>query len=79
MNLEGHFERAVGSGWMISFGNIGGIVAVFSFLATDAPEYHTGYSVCVFGLCLVGSCAIAYGTGCFFENKKRPIARKLHI
>ena len=28
MNLGGHHRRAVGTGWQIGFGNIGGIIAV---------------------------------------------------
>ena len=69
MNLAGHFERAVGTGWMVCFGNIGGIVAVFSFLADDAPRYHKGYSVVIFGLCLTAASAIAYAVGCHVENQ----------
>ena len=69
MNLAGHFERAVGAAWMVCFGNIGGIVAVFSFLADDAPRFHKGYSVVIFGLCLEAISANAYGVGCHVENR----------
>ena len=44
MNLQGHIQRSIGSGWMISFGNTGGIIAAFAFLKKDAPFYHSGYS-----------------------------------
>lgn len=71
MNLAGHFERAVGTAWMICIGNIGGIVAVFSFQADDAPRYHKGYSVVIFGLCLTAASAIAYAVGCHVENRSR--------
>ena len=37
MNLGGHHRRSVGSAWQIGFGNIGGIIATYSFLAKDAP------------------------------------------
>lgn len=47
MNLDGHKQRSIGSGWMISFGNTGGIVAPFAFLPDTAPFYHTGYSICM--------------------------------
>lgn len=47
MNLRGHKQRAMGSGFMIAFGNIGGIIAPFAFLAKFAPEYKTGYAVCL--------------------------------
>jgi len=79
MNLEGHFERAMGTAWMICFGNIGGIVAVFSFSAKDAPRFHTGYSVVTFGLCLIAASAIAYAVGCYLKNRKRRLGNKLLI
>ena len=47
MNLQGHAQRSVGSAWIISFGNTGGIVATFTFLKQDAPRYHAGYSICM--------------------------------
>ena len=47
MNLDGHKQRSIGSAWMISFGNTGGILAPFVFLPANAPYYHPGYSICV--------------------------------
>ena len=35
MNLRSYLERSVGTAWMISFDNRGGIVATFSFLSKD--------------------------------------------
>lgn len=77
MNLEGHFDRAVGTAWMICFGNIGGIPAVFSFQSKDAPLYHRGYIVVMFGLCLCTVSAILYGVGVYTENRRRPKGQKL--
>lgn len=45
MNLRGHKMRALGSGFMIAFGNLGGIIGPFAFLSKYAPGYKTGYSV----------------------------------
>ncbi|OTA69155.1 MFS general substrate transporter [Hypoxylon sp. EC38] len=61
MNLQGHTERSVGTGWMVCFGNTGGIVATFAFLRKDAPYYHTGYSICLSmsALCVVSCIAYA--------------------
>jgi MFS family permease len=47
MNLRGHKERSIGSAFMISFGNTGGILAPFAFLTKYAPYYHTGYAICI--------------------------------
>lgn len=44
MNLQGHKERSIGSAWVISVGNCGGILAPFAFLSRDAPYYRPGYS-----------------------------------
>ena len=70
MNLRGHLGRSIGSAWMIGFGNTGGIIATFSFLASDAPRYHMGYSLCIGSLCIcVGSCAV-YAALVWRENKR---------
>lgn len=68
MNLRGHTGRSIGSAWMIGFGNAGAIIATFSFLASDAPGYHMGYSLCIGSLCIcVGSCAV-YAALAWREN-----------
>ncbi|CRG87134.1 putative transporter C1002,16c [Talaromyces islandicus] len=43
MNMQGHAQRSIGSGWVIGVGNAGGIVAVFCFVKNDAPLYSRGY------------------------------------
>ncbi|OCH89648.1 MFS general substrate transporter [Obba rivulosa] len=70
-NLGGHHRRAVGTAWQIGFGNIGGIIATFSFLAKDAPKYIPGYSICIAFLCVSIVADIAYFFGINIENKKR--------
>lgn len=69
MSLRGHLRRAIGSGWMIGFGNIGGIVATFSFESSDAPLYHKGYSIITFGVVLAAASAVAFGVGRYLEKK----------
>lgn len=70
-NLGGHHRRAVGTAWQVAFGNIGGIIATYSFISTDAPRYVRGYSI---ALSMVGvalfSCT-AYFLAVTMENKKR--------
>ncbi|KAF2461689.1 major facilitator superfamily domain-containing protein [Lineolata rhizophorae] len=71
MNLGGHHRRSVGSAWQIGFGNIGGIIAVFAFLADDAPAYVPGYSICIafIGLSLLACCL--YLAMCWAANRTR--------
>ncbi|PNS14078.1 hypothetical protein CAC42_6591 [Sphaceloma murrayae] len=71
MNLGGHHRRSVGSAWQISFGNIGGIIAVYAFLAKDAPRYIRGYAICLgFTALAIVSC-IAYFICCRWQNRQR--------
>ncbi|CAN8096810.1 unnamed protein product [Discula destructiva] len=71
MNLGGHHRRAVGSAWQVGFGNIGGIVATYSFLAKDAPEYKPGYGICIGFICLSAVSCCAYAGLISWENRKR--------
>lgn len=70
-NLAGHKRRAVGSAFQIAFGNAGGIVATFLFLAVDAPRYTKGYSVCLGALVMCIGCATVFYLGLKRENKLR--------
>ncbi|KAK5134254.1 hypothetical protein LTR08_006798 [Meristemomyces frigidus] len=71
MNLGGHHRRSIGSAWQVSFGNVGGIIAVFAFLKKDAPDYVTGYAICIAFTCLSVVSCILYGFACLAANRKR--------
>lgn len=71
MNLGGHHRRAVGTAWQIGFGNLGGLIATYVFLAKDAPKYKTGYSLCLGFLCLGAFSCVLYGIAIVYENRKR--------
>ncbi|KAL8804913.1 MAG: hypothetical protein Q9223_005537 [Gallowayella weberi] len=70
MSLEGHVNRSIGSAWQISFGNVGGIVATFTFLAKDAPQYHSGYSIIMAFVCL-GALTTAIFTLLLWKDSRR--------
>ncbi|KAJ5263564.1 hypothetical protein N7478_011169 [Penicillium angulare] len=71
MNLGGHHRRSIGTAWQVGFGNIGGIIATFSFMTQDAPFYTKGYSICIGFCCLsIISCAV-YVLSLWHENRKR--------
>ncbi|KAL4870495.1 hypothetical protein BDV12DRAFT_184338 [Aspergillus spectabilis] len=72
MNLGGHRRRSVGTAWQVGFGNIGGIVATYSFLAKDkATFYRTGFSIGVSFLAFSCACCIAYFLAVWHQNKQR--------
>jgi len=48
-----------------------GIIAVYAFLAKDAPEYITGYSICLAFLAMaIVSCTL-YFLACWWQNRQR--------
>ncbi|KAI0786404.1 MFS general substrate transporter [Abortiporus biennis] len=70
-NLAGHQRRAVATGWQVGFGNIGGIIAAYSFLAKDAPKYISGYSICIAFICLSAISCCVYFVVILLENRRR--------
>ncbi|KAL3466920.1 major facilitator superfamily domain-containing protein [Aspergillus heterothallicus] len=71
LNLGGHRRRIVGTAFQIGFGNIGGIIATYSFLEKDAPLYRNGYIIGLSFCCLSAAMSSLYLFGCWYENKKR--------
>ena len=71
MNIGSHARRSVASAWQVGFGNIGGIIAVFSFFDSDAPGYKTGYSICIAFTILAMVATVLYGVSCISTNRKR--------
>ena len=75
MNFAGHHRRSVSTGWQVGFGNIGGIIATFSFLGKDAPFYTKGLSI---GLGFSALCIITvliYLMGIRMENRAKRAGR----
>lgn len=71
MNFAGHHRRSVGSGWQIGFGNIGGIIATFTFLSKDAPHYTKGLAIgLAFTVCGIIT-IICYELAIMYENKQK--------
>ncbi|KAK6457960.1 transporter of nicotinic acid [Scheffersomyces xylosifermentans] len=60
LNNGSHIRKSVGTAWQIGFGNIGGIIATFIFLAKDAPVYKPGLSTCIAAVCFSMLCTTAY-------------------
>ncbi|EEP79537.1 conserved hypothetical protein [Uncinocarpus reesii 1704] len=71
MNLSGHKRRSIGTGWQIGFGNIGGIVATYSFLEKDKPNYIPGHTICISFLALAAAACIVYLGLLLYRNKSR--------
>ena len=71
-------RRGVGTAFMVGFGNCGGIVATFSFLAKDAPKYTKGYSLCLGFIGFSTICCTIYFFALISENRKRARGQSEH-
>ncbi|GAW25736.1 putative MFS transporter [Rosellinia necatrix] len=71
MNLGGHHRRAIGSAWQIGFGNLGGIIATYLFLDSDAPYFTKGYAVCLGFVVLSAFSSTLYLISIYIENRRR--------
>ncbi|KAL4995345.1 major facilitator superfamily domain-containing protein [Aspergillus recurvatus] len=71
MNLGGHTRRSVGTAFQIGVGNIGGIVATYSFLEKDAPLYRNGYIIGLSFACFSAAMSTVYFFAVRYENRKR--------
>jgi peroxin-3 len=50
---------------------VGGIIATYSFLKKDAPEYRPGYAISISFLCFSAVCCIAYFAAVWHDNQRR--------
>ncbi|KAK4631650.1 hypothetical protein CLAFUW4_02533 [Fulvia fulva] len=70
-NSAGPAVRAVSSGWIVTLGTIGGIVATWSYLATDGPDFPIGHTINLVAQVMV-LCLSVGGIGyCVWENRLR--------
>lgn len=69
LNFGSHIRKSVGTAWQIGFGNIGGIIATFIFLSSDAPFYKRGLGTSLGGVVFSMICSVAYFFLCHRMNK----------
>ncbi|RPB04530.1 MFS general substrate transporter [Choiromyces venosus 120613-1] len=79
LNLGGHRRRAVGTAWQIGSGNIGGIIATYSFISKEAPKYTKGYAISLGFICLSAVSCVVYFVAITMENRKREIGQSEHF
>ncbi|KAK6460385.1 high-affinity nicotinic acid transporter [Scheffersomyces coipomensis] len=71
LNNGSHLRKSVGTAWQIGFGNIGGIIATFIFLAADAPVYKPGLVTCIAAVIFSILASIAYFFAVLRLNKAK--------
>lgn len=77
-NSAGHTTRAVVAGTVVGFGNIGGILATWTYVATDAPKYVSGHAINLSFACLGTIILGATTIYLRWENKQRSMGRRDH-
>jgi hypothetical protein len=43
LNLSGIMRRTIGIGYLLTIGNMGGIIGSFIFIESESPRYPTGF------------------------------------
>jgi hypothetical protein len=77
--MGGHIKRSVSSAALLSFANLGGIVASFAFQSKDAPRYLTGYIILVSVLSMTWCLTWVYFLGLRRENKVRDMGKRDYL
>ncbi|KAK3386698.1 major facilitator superfamily domain-containing protein [Podospora didyma] len=77
-NSAGPSVRAVTSGYVVSLGTMGGIVATWTYINTDAPRYKNGHTVNLAGNLVVVFLALFGIAYCTWENKQRAAGKRDH-
>ncbi|KAB5585769.1 permease of the major facilitator superfamily [Coniochaeta sp. 2T2.1] len=68
--------RASASGIVFTMGSLGGIIAPWTYLPGDAPQYRTGHAVMLSFLCASWACAVALYFYSKWENKQRDMGKR---
>ncbi|KAL2019755.1 hypothetical protein VTK56DRAFT_9199 [Thermocarpiscus australiensis] len=77
-NSAGPAFRAVTSGYVVTIGTIGGIVATWTYTQADAPKYYIGHSINLGGQIAVVCLAIFGIFYCMYENRARAAGKRDH-
>ncbi|KAL0471107.1 major facilitator superfamily domain-containing protein [Neurospora intermedia] len=77
-NSAGPAVRAVTSGYVVTLGTIGGIVATWTYVPSDAPKYHTGHTINLGGQIGVVCLSIFGILYCAWENRARAAGKRDH-
>ncbi|KAH7033218.1 major facilitator superfamily domain-containing protein [Microdochium trichocladiopsis] len=70
-NASGPAIRAVASGWIVTLGTMGGILAVWAYLPNDGPNFPIGHSINLTAQFIVLALSIGGILYCLWENKVR--------
>ncbi|ORY71807.1 major facilitator superfamily domain-containing protein [Pseudomassariella vexata] len=70
-NASGPAVRAVSGGWIVTIGTLGGVLATWTYLARDGPDYPIGNSINLGGQILTLFLTLFGIFYCMWENRLR--------
>jgi len=77
-NAAGPAVRSVSTAYVVTLGTAGGILATWTYMATDGPKYPIGHTINLcgqIGVLILSVCGIAY---CKWENRQRDMGKRDH-
>ncbi|RDL36438.1 uncharacterized protein BP5553_05790 [Venustampulla echinocandica] len=75
-NSAGHTTRAIVAGTTVGFGNIGGILATWTYVVDDGPKYVRGHAINLSFACLAVLILGASTLYLRWENRQRSLGRR---
>ncbi|KAF8713763.1 Major Facilitator Superfamily, partial [Rhizoctonia solani] len=75
-NFGGAMKRSVAIAMVVAFGNLGGLVASYTYISRNAPRYYSGHGTLIGVLALGAVTALVVHIYCRLENKRRDRAYK---
>ncbi|KAL5120339.1 hypothetical protein ACEQ8H_001629 [Pleosporales sp. CAS-2024a] len=77
-NAAGPAVRSVSTAYVVTLGTAGGILATWTYKATDGPKYHTGHTINLCGQVCVLLLAVFGIVYCKWENRQRDLGKRDH-
>jgi hypothetical protein len=78
-NIIGHYKRAVTLAALGTFSSTDIFVGAYTFLQSQAPQYVTGYSICIAGYGFAIIFSVLYGVLCWWENRQRDLGKRDYL
>ncbi|KAI8640259.1 major facilitator superfamily domain-containing protein [Parasitella parasitica] len=78
-NSSGPMVRAIASAFAVSVGSLGGLVATWTYLAEEAPEYKAGHIINLCAGCVIVISATLATLNCRWENRKRAQGKRDYL
>ncbi|KAL5640358.1 hypothetical protein ACGC1H_007578 [Rhizoctonia solani] len=75
-NFGGAMKRSVAIAMVVAFGNLGGLIASYTYISRNAPRYYSGHGTLIGVLALGAVVSLIVHIYCRRENKRRDRAYK---